>query len=211
MALHRADGVRARAHRAGGEVAIPHGEYFGWIGPNGHVICYPIGVNGDRLNVFGGHVSGQWVEESWSVPSSREELIAAKAGWNEALLGMFRHVEHVFKWGIYDRDPLPQWTRGRVTLLGDAAHPTMPTLAQGANMAMEDGYVLARLLSRHGGDIETALQIYPTLRKPRTDWVTLKSREQFMNNRKASPPPFVDRTWLFVNDVVREEGALAPA
>ena len=195
----------------GGEVAIPHGEYFGWIGPNGHVICYPIGVNGDRLNIFGGHVTDQWVEESWSVPSSREELIAAKAGWNEALLEMFRHVEHVFKWGIYDRDPLPQWTRGRVTLLGDAAHPTMPTLAQGANMAMEDGYVLARLLSRHGGDIETALQIYPTLRKPRTDWVTLKSREQFMNNRKASPPPFVDRTWLFVNDVVREEGALAPA
>jgi len=194
----------------GGEVAIPHGEYFGWIGPNGHVICYPIGVNGDRLNVFGGHVSGQWVEESWSVPSSREDLIAAKAGWNEVLLEMFRHVEHVFKWGIYDRDPLPEWTRGRITLLGDAAHPTMPTLAQGANMAMEDGYVLARLLSRND-DVETALQIYPTLRKPRTDWVTLKSREQFMNNRKASPPPFVDRTWLFVNDVVREEGALAPA
>ena len=194
----------------GGEVAIPHGEYFGWIGPNGHVICYPIGVNGDRLNVFGGHVSGQWVEESWSVPSSREDLIAAKAGWNEVLLEMFRHVEHVFKWGIYDRDPLPEWTRGRITLLGDAAHPTIPTLAQGANMAMEDGYVLARLLSRND-DVETALQIYPTLRKPRTDWVTLKSREQFMNNRKASPPPFVDRTWLFVNDVVREEGALAPA
>ena len=167
-------------------------------------------MNGDRLNVFGGHVSGQWVEESWSVPSSREDLIAAKAGWNEVLLEMFRHVEHVFKWGIYDRDPLPEWTRGRITLLGDAAHPTIPTLAQGANMAMEDGYVLARLLSRND-DVETALQIYPTLRKPRTDWVTLKSREQFMNNRKASPPPFVDRTWLFVNDVVREEGALAPA
>ncbi len=195
----------------GGEVAIPHGEYFGWIGPNGHVICYPIGVNGDKLNIFGGHVTEQWVEESWSVPSSREELIAAKAGWNEALLEMFRHVEHVFKWGIYDRDPLPQWSRGRVTLLGDAAHPTMPTLAQGANMAIEDGYVLARLLARHGDDVETALQAYPVERKPRTDWVTLKSREQFANNRKTAPPPFVDRTWLFVNDVVRGEGALAPA
>ena len=56
-----------------------------------------------------------------------------------------------------------------------------------------------------------ALQAYPAERKPRTDWVTLKSREQFANNRKASPPPFVDRTWLFVNDVVREEGALQPA
>ena len=195
----------------GGEVAIPHGEYFGWIGPNGHVICYPIGVKGDRLNIFGGHVTEQWVEESWSVPSSREELIAAKAGWNEALLGMFRHVEQVFKWGIYDRDPLPQWSAGRLTLLGDAAHPTMPTLAQGANMAIEDGYVLARNLVRHGPDIEAALNAYVAERKPRTDWVTLKSREQFANNRKASPPPFVDRTWLFVNDVVAAAGVLQPA
>jgi salicylate hydroxylase len=195
----------------GGEVAVPHGEYFGWIGPNGHVICYPIGVDGDKLNIFGGHVTDQWVEESWSVPSSREELIAAKAGWNDAALDMFRHVEHVFKWGIYDRDPVPEWSRGRVTLLGDAAHPTMPTLAQGANMAIEDGYVLARLLARQGDDAEAALQAYPIERKPRTDWVTLQSREQFANNRKTSPPPFVDRTWLFVNDVVREEGALQPA
>jgi salicylate hydroxylase len=194
----------------GGGVSMEHGEYFGWIGPNGHVICYPIGVNGDKLNIFGGHVTEQWVEESWSVPSSREELIAAKAGWNEALLGMFQHVEHVFKWGIYDRDPLPQWSRGRVTLLGDAAHPTMPTLAQGANMAIEDGYVLARLLARHD-DIETALQAYVVERKPRTDWVTLKSREQFANNRKASPPPFVDRSWLFVNDVVGAQGVMQPA
>jgi salicylate hydroxylase len=191
----------------GGSVALERGEYFGWIGPNGHVICYPIGVNGDRLNIFGGHVTTEWVEESWSVPSSREELIAAKAGWNEALLAMFRHVDQVYKWGIYDRDPLPQWTRGRVTLLGDAAHPTMPTLAQGANMAMEDGYVLARLLARHGDDVEAALKAYPVERKPRTDWVTMKSREQFANNRKASPPPFVDRTWLFVNDVTRQDGA----
>jgi salicylate hydroxylase len=195
----------------GGAVTLERGEYFGWIGPNGHVICYPIGVKGDKLNIFGGHVTEQWVEESWSIPSSREELIAAKAGWNEALLGMFRHVEHVFKWGIYDRDPQSRWTAGRVTLLGDAAHPTMPTLAQGANMAIEDGYVLARNLTRHGDDVETALQAYVAERQPRTTWVTLKSREQFANNRKASPPPFVDRTWLFVSDVTREEGMLAPA
>jgi salicylate hydroxylase len=195
----------------GDGVILERGEYFGWIGPNGHVICYPIGVNGDRLNIFGGHVTEQWVEESWSVPSSREELIAAKAGWNDALIRMFRHVEQVFKWGIYDRDPLPQWSRGRVTLLGDAAHPTMPTLAQGANMAMEDGYVLARCLARHGDEVEVALKAYVAERKPRTDWVTLKSREQFANNRKASPPPFVDRSWLFINDVVREQVTFAPA
>jgi salicylate hydroxylase len=195
----------------GGSVSLERGDYFGWIGPNGHVICYPIGVAGDKLNIFGGHVTEQWVEESWSVPSSRDELIAAKAGWNDALLAMFDHVEHVFKWGIYDRDPMPQWTRGRVTLLGDAAHPTMPTLAQGANMAMEDGYVLARNLARHGDDVDAALKAYVAERQPRTEWVTLKSREQFANNRKVPPAPFVDRTWLFVSDVTREEAALQPA
>src|SRR6202023_3906330 len=87
----------------GGGVTLERGEYFGWIGPNGHVICYPIGVRGDVLNIFGGHVTEQWVEESWSVPSSREELIAAKAGWDGVLLEMLGDVEQVYKWGIDDR------------------------------------------------------------------------------------------------------------
>jgi salicylate hydroxylase len=194
----------------GGSVALTRGEYVGWIGPNGHVITYPIGGHGDTLNIFGGHYGEQWVEESWSVPSSSDELIAAKAGWNEALLGMFGHVEHVFKWGIYDRDPRPQWTSGRVTLLGDAAHPTMPTLAQGANMAIEDGYVLARALSQRD-DVEVALAAYVAARQPRTARVTLQSRQQFANNRKVPPPPFLDRSWIFSFDVTREESALQSA
>jgi salicylate hydroxylase len=194
-----------------GSVRLEHGEYIGWIGPNGHVISYPIGGNGDTLNIFGGHYSKDWVEESWSVPSSRDELIAAKAGWNEALIEIFRHVEHVFKWGIYDRDPLPQWTAGRVTLLGDAAHPTMPTLAQGANMAIEDGYVLARALARHADNVDAALQSYVAERQPRTARVTLQSRQQFLNNRKVPPPPFLDRSWIFSLDVTSEKSALATA
>jgi salicylate hydroxylase len=193
----------------GGSVTLAHGEYFGWIGPNGHVICYPIG-NGDTLNIFAGHVTAEWVEESWSVASSPEELLAAYDGWNEALLGMYRHVHHVFKWGIYDRDPLPDWTKGGVTLLGDAAHPTMPTLAQGGNMAIEDGYVLARNLARHD-DVATALRAYVAERQPRTSRVTLQSRQQFANNRKVPPPPFLDRSWIFAFDATREAPAQAPA
>ena len=191
-------------------VKLEPGEYFGWIGPNGHVICYPIG-NGDTLNIFAGHVTEEWVEESWSVASSREELLAAYDGWNEALLELYRHVANVFKWGIYDRDPLPEWTQGRVTLLGDAAHPTMPTLAQGGNMAIEDGYVLARNLARHGGDIATALQAYVAERQPRTSRITLQSRQQFANNRKVPPPPFLDRSWIFAFDATRETPARASA
>jgi 2-polyprenyl-6-methoxyphenol hydroxylase-like FAD-dependent oxidoreductase len=187
-----------------GSVELARGEYFGWLGPNGHVICYPIG-KGDMLNLFCGHVTDQWVEESWSVPSTQDELIAAYAGWNEALLSIFRHVEHVFKWGIHDRDPVPEWTRGRVTLLGDAAHPTMPTLAQGGNMAIEDGYVLARNLDRYDDDVEAGLKAYVAERQPRTARVTLQSRQQFANNRKVPPPPFLDRTWIFTFDATREE------
>jgi salicylate hydroxylase len=184
-------------------VELAHGEYFGWIGPNGHVICYPIG-DGSMLNIFAGHVTDQWVEESWSTPSSQQELLAAYEGWNEALLGMFRNVQHVYKWGIFDRDPVPEWTRGRVTLLGDAAHPTMPTLAQGGNMAIEDGIVLARNLRRHGNDIHAALKGYVAERQPRTARVTLQSRQQFANNRKVPPPPFLDRTWIFTFDATKE-------
>ena len=71
MALHvPMDCVPMRVG-TGGNVSIEHGEYIGWIGPNGHVICYPIGGKGDVLNIFGGHYSGEWVEESWSAPSSQ--------------------------------------------------------------------------------------------------------------------------------------------
>lgn len=187
----------------GGSVTLEPGEYFAWLGPNGHVICYPIG-DGSMVNIFAGHVSEDWVEESWSVPSSREELIAAHAGWNEALLDMFARVEHCFKWGIFDRDPRHEWTRGRVTLLGDAAHPTMPTLAQGANMAIEDGYVLAHNFMRHDGDIDAALKGYVAERQPRTSRITLQSREQFANNRKVPPPPFLDRNWIYSFDATRD-------
>jgi salicylate hydroxylase len=188
-------------------VELARDDYHGWIGPNGHVICYPIG-DGSMLNIFAGHVSEEWVEESWSAPSTQEELLAAYEGWNEALLEMFRNVRHVFKWGIYDRDPIPQWTKGRVTLLGDAAHPTMPTLAQGGNMAIEDGYVLGRSLDRHRDDIHAALKSYVAERQPRTARVTLQSREQFTNNRKVPPPPFLDRTWIFRFDATKEPEAL---
>jgi salicylate hydroxylase len=187
-------------------VQLERGEYFGWLGPDWHVICYPIG-DGSVLNIFAGHVSQGWVEESWSVPSSPKELIEAYRGWNEALLAIYGNIDHCFKWGIYDRDPIAEWTLGRVTLLGDAAHPTMPTLAQGANMAIEDGYVLAASLARHQDDVHAGLRAYVAQRLPRTSRVQLQSRAQFANNRKLPPPPFLDRSWIYTFDATREEPA----
>src|SRR5213076_1382030 len=107
-------------------------------------------------NIFAGHVSNEWVDESWVVPSGVDELLAGFRGWNAALLDMLGSVTECFKWGIRDRDPLPRWTQGRVTLLGDAAHPMMPTLAAGASMAMEDGVALARHLAASPGDVPAA-------------------------------------------------------
>jgi salicylate hydroxylase len=185
------------------QVGIARDEYVGWIGPNGHVICYPI-RGGALYNIFAGHVTGEWVDESWVVPSSIDELLAGYEGWHPALLEMLSHVSDCHKWGIRDRDPLPRWTDGPVTLLGDAAHPMMPTLAQGACMALEDGFVLARSLAQHPDDPAQGLAAYEVLRRPRASRVVLQARQQFQNNRMDPAPPPLSRDWIFAEDVTAE-------
>jgi salicylate hydroxylase len=189
-------------------VRIERTEYVGWIGPVGHVICYPI-RGGNLYNMFVGRVSSEWAEESWTAPSNKEEMLTAFAGWNEALLGMLGNVQHVFKGGIYDRDPLTQWTRGRVTLLGDAAHPMMPTLAQGASITLEDAYTFARNVARYANDPAAALKAYESERIDRARRVQLQARDQFNNNRKQPAPPPISRDWIFQHDATAVPMALA--
>jgi salicylate hydroxylase len=184
-------------------VGIRPDEYVGWIGPDGHVICYPI-RGGALYNVFAGHVTDQWVDESWVVPSNPDELLAGYRGWNAALLEMLGHVVECYKWGIRDRDPLPRWTAGPITLLGDAAHPMMPTLAQGAAQALEDGVTLARHLARHRGDPRGGLAAYEAERRSRVSRVVLQAREQFQNNRKSPAPPPLPRDWIFAHDATAD-------
>jgi salicylate hydroxylase len=186
----------------GKSVRIGRDEYVGWIGPDGHVICYPI-RGGELYNIFAGHVSEEWVDESWAVPSSVGELRSGYRGWNAALIEMLGQVRHCYKWGIRDRDPLARWTSGRVTLLGDAAHPMMPTLAQGAAITLEDAYALARNLARHE-DLREGLQAYEAERRPRASKVQLQAREQFQNNRKSPAPPPLSRDWIFAHDATLE-------
>lgn len=184
-------------------VGIARDEYCGWIGPDGHVICYPI-RGGALYNIFAGHVTSEWVDESWAVASSVDELLAGYRGWNSALLDMLSQVSDCYKWGIRDRDPLPRWTEGPITLLGDAAHPMMPTLAQGACMALEDGYVLARSVSQHCDRPAQALAAYEAERRPRAARVVLQARQQFQNNRMNPAPPPLPRDWIFGADVTAE-------
>ena len=119
-----------------------------------------------------------WQEEGWSIRSSASELLGEYAGWYEEVRTIIRATpaDGLFKWALFDRDPLPQWNSGHVTLIGDAAHPMLPFLGQGAAMGIEDAMVLARALA--GADsLDRALQRYFEARHPRTTWVMLKSRE----------------------------------
>ncbi|WP_233233456.1 FAD-dependent monooxygenase [Bordetella sp. LUAb4] len=148
-----------------------------WLGPKAHVVTYYV-RQGRAVNVVAVVETDNWVEESWNAASSREELLAAFQGWHPNLIRLFERADSVFKWGLFDRDPMATWSQGRISLLGDAAHPMLPFLSQGAAMAIEDGYVLAQSLAAHGDDVAAALRDYEAERLARTARVQLESRER---------------------------------
>ncbi len=137
-----------------------------WMGPGSHLVAYF--VAGKRLLNFVANVErDEWTGESWSEQGDPAALRAAFAGWDPKLRAILDGVEQTFIWGIFDRAPLPRWSTGRVTLLGDACHPMQPHMAQGAAQALEDGAALTACL-RQGDDIAAALARYERLRKART-------------------------------------------
>ena len=153
-------------------------ELGAWWGPHGHVVHYRV-RRGELVNFVAHYDSDAWTEESWTRESGKEELLQTFAGWNESLIELFNQSERYYKWALYDREPLEAWSRDRVTLLGDAVHPMLPYLGQGAAMAIEDGCILARILDADtSGDVAQMLQLYEALRKPRGTRVQLASRER---------------------------------
>ncbi|HET7849768.1 MAG TPA: FAD-dependent monooxygenase [Pseudolabrys sp.] len=147
-----------------------------WMGPRGHVVAYYV-RGGAMVNLVAVIESKDWVEESWSVEGRREELPAAFPRAHRDLRILLESVQRCFKWGLFDRDPLPRWGSGRITLLGDAAHPMLPFLSQGAAAGIEDAYVLARELARNS-DTDAALASYENERRPRTARIQLAARAQ---------------------------------
>jgi salicylate hydroxylase len=137
-----------------------------WVGPGGHVVHYPL-RGGALMNFVGTAERDDWRVESWTERGTTDEALNDFRGWNEDVQTLIRNIEAPFKWALLGREPLERWTVGRVTLLGDAAHPTLPMMAQGANMAIEDGVVLARCLGAHD-DVPAALQAYEAARRERT-------------------------------------------
>ena len=137
-----------------------------WVGPGGHIVHYPLRA-GQLMNFVGVRERGDWQVESWSVAGSIDECLADFAGWHEDIQLMIRAIDVPYKWALKHRAPLPRWSVGRVSLLGDACHSTLPFLAQGAAMAIEDGFILARALEAYA-DAGVALQHYEAARLART-------------------------------------------
>jgi 2-polyprenyl-6-methoxyphenol hydroxylase-like FAD-dependent oxidoreductase len=169
-----------------------------WVGPGGHVITYPV-RRGELLNFVGIFEGESWSVESWTERGTREACHGSFAGWNDEIHTIIDNLDVPYKWALLGRDPLDRFVAGRACVIGDAAHPTLPFLAQGANMAIEDGMVLARCLE--GFPPEQALQRYQQARLARTTSIVLKSAEnakRFHNPALAhaeGADDYVSREW----------------
>jgi salicylate hydroxylase len=181
-----------------------------WMGPKGHVVTYYV-KGGAMVNIVAVNENHDWVEESWTIKSSRQELLDGFAGWNDNLIRLFEltNPDQIYKWGLFDRDPMQRWSRGNATLLGDAAHPMLPFLSQGAAMAVEDGYVLAQALSHFGpGDLGAALDAYEAERRPRTTRVQLEARERGRTYHLSSPEESKARDLAFKLEQAKNPNAV---
>ena len=148
-----------------------------WAGPSKHFLVFPV-RHGTMVNYVGFVPADQEMKESWSAPGDPEVLRREFAGWDVRVGEVLKQVDRTFRWALYDREPLPTWSKGRLTLLGDAAHPMLPHLGQGANQSIEDGMALATILGQTDrGEVSAALQAYERLRRERVAEVQLGARK----------------------------------
>ena len=168
-----------------------------WWGPDRHIVIYFTTAKRDEVYfVTSTPEKADWItRESWSTRGDLGELREAFSAFHPDVRAVLAAAPEVHKWGIFERDPLPAWTKGRVTLLGDACHPMTPYMASGAAMALEDAVILARCargVDRDG--IEAALKLYEATRKPRTSAVQAgSSANTWMRNA-------TDPDWLYGYD-----------
>jgi salicylate hydroxylase len=183
-----------------------------WVGQSKHFLVFPVRA-GELLNYVGFVPSGAEVRESWSAPGDPAALAAHFAGWDPVIGEVIAAISGPggtgFQWGMYDRAPLPKWSSGRLTLLGDAAHPMLPHLGQGVNQALEDAVTLATLLGAGTGPagVPRMLAAYEELRRDRTARVQLGSRRQGAG-WDSSGSDLVDRRWIYDYDAWAEAIAL---
>lgn len=146
-----------------------------WMGPGGHVVVYYL-RGGELINFVAVREQDDWQEESWNTPASLHDLLHDFADWDPTLFKLLFHTDPktCFRWALFDRDPIEQWHRDQLLLIGDAAHPMLPFLAQGAAMGIEDAWVLSGLIAAGGTDIG---ERYQALRAPRCNSVQRLARD----------------------------------
>jgi salicylate hydroxylase len=190
-----------------------------WLGKAKHFLAFPVRA-GELVNYVGFVPADAEMKESWSAPGDPAVLRREFIGWDPRIERLLGEVQTTFRWALYDREPLPTWTRGRLTLLGDAAHPMLPHLGQGANQAIEDGMALATILVRADRiSAPAALLAYERLRRERVAAVQRGARENGVRYdsfyadlavRDAELAAHADfRRRLYDHDVVPEAEAVA--
>jgi salicylate hydroxylase len=146
-----------------------------WVGPGAHVITYPV-RGGALMNVVGIIEKDGWLGESWTERGTHEELLQDFGHWHADVGELMRKIDQPFKWALLGRSPQKGWAQGAICLVGDSAHPTLPFLAQGANMAIEDAAVMARCLTANS-TAEKAFAEFENLRWQRTADIVNRSSD----------------------------------
>jgi 2-polyprenyl-6-methoxyphenol hydroxylase-like FAD-dependent oxidoreductase len=172
-----------------------------WLGRDAHLVFYPVHA-GEALNIVA-IVRDNWNATGWSAPGTREELLAHYAKWPLRVQNLLALPERWLKWALYDRARFARRGRAPVTLLGDAAHPMLPFLAQGAAMAIEDAYILAEQLARRADHPAQAFRLYDRQRARRTARVQAAARWNGRIYHLAGPAA------LARNMAVRRRGGLS--
>jgi salicylate hydroxylase len=191
---------------------------YSWWGPHRHFVHYFVGAGARYLNWVTA-TPGQWRLESWSAKGELSDAVAEFEGWHPQIREIILATDFTNRWALYDRDPLPRWSAGRVTLIGDAAHPMLPYMAQGAVQSIEDAAVLAKCLEP-ADDVEDALNRYEQTRRPRASRCQEGARRRAVLNHlpdgeeqrrrdaglAAGASPF-GAEWLYGHDVEAEFAA----
>jgi len=171
-----------------------------WIGPGGHIVQYLV-RRGELLNFVAVTERSEWIAESWTQTGDPLQCAADFAGWHGHVRTMLGRAVVLTRSALMSREPMRRWSAGRCTLLGDACHPSLPFLAQGANMAIEDAAVLALCLTAAGADVAAALARYEALRIDRTTEVMRQSAENgqrshsMILSRAEEAGAYIDAQW----------------
>lgn len=166
-----------------GSVA-PRPTVCAWMGRGRHCVTYRL-RRGELANFVGVVEREDWTIESWNEVGSVDEALADFEGWHPTITRILEESDALFRWALFDRAPLDKWTDGRVALLGDAAHPMLPFMAQGAAMAVEDAWVLAQQ-AYGSSDLPSALTAYQHKRHKRTSEMQAGSRANAKTFHKRS-------------------------